>query len=183
MGLSHPDHFMTRCPRLTLSNRGSKVIESCAISPVAVCDKKSATHTNPFDVTRYYPMEDYDVGEVEVEVARKVLPFNTHSSNVVQWKNDTVEVFRSCPKFGLMNYNNVSSDGRITVIGRNFRNTTNLTCRFRLCQSSQLTYLGQTLIFPNTCERSAANFSNPIVLGESTLMKTESSVNFLILLA
>jgi len=168
MGLSHPDHFMTRCPRLTLSNRGSKVIESCAISPVAVCDKKPATLTNPFDVKRYYPMEDYDVGEVEV--VRTVLPFNTHTSNVLQWKNDTVEVFRSCPKFGRMNYNNVSSDGRITVIGRNFRNTTNLTCRFRLCRSSQLTYLGQTLIFPNTCEHSAANFSAPIVLGEGTFV-------------
>lgn len=165
MGSSHPEHFMTRCPRLTSSSRGSKVIESCAISPVAVCDKKSS---NPFDVKRYYPSEEDDVGEVEV--VRQVLPFNTHSSNAVQWRNDTVEVFRSCPTFGLMNNNNVSTEGTITVIGRNFRNTTNLTCRFRLCQSTQLTYLGQKLIFPNTCEGNTTNFNAPAVLGGGTFL-------------
>ena len=60
------------------------------------------------------------------------------------WTNDTVELFRSCPPHGLFNSSALEFTGSgiveredndpplsILLIGRNFRNSTMLTCRFR----------------------------------------------------
>ena len=170
-GSSYPLHFLTRCPRQTTSNIGSEVIESCVTSPVAICDKKSSTLTNPFDEMSYYPIvndagaKQYDLGEVEV--LKKVLPLNKHSSNIMPWKNDTVEVLRTCPSFGIVTSNSSNSDA-ITVIGRNFRNSSELTCRFRVCSSSKLTYVGEELILPNVCKNDDADsivFSSSVLVG------------------
>jgi hypothetical protein len=47
--------------------------------------------------------------------------------------NDTVEVFRSCPTYGSM-----AARSTLTVVGRNFRNTTLNFCRVTLCLGSDL---------------------------------------------
>ncbi|KAL7513815.1 hypothetical protein ACHAXN_011176 [Cyclotella atomus] len=162
------EHFMTRCPRQTLSSVGAKVIDSCDKSHVAICDKTVASLTNPFDENSYYPLlsggdDQDDVGEMVV--VKKILPFNSQTSNILPWKNETLEVFRSCPAFGTKPTSNASSTDAITVVGRNFRNSTALVCRFRLCRSSKLTYLGKELIFPAACKNDdmESNSSNPVL--------------------
>ena len=86
----------------------------------------------------------------EMVVLTKVLPGVGVSNSVggrdgisaqTSWTNDTVELFRSCPPHGLFNssaMDSISSDQKdgdpqppILLIGRNIRNSTTLTCRFR----------------------------------------------------
>ncbi len=69
----------------------------------------------------------------EIQAIRKVIPVNLNAS-VQPWRNDTVEVFRTCPSY-------VPSEARSTmpslnsieIIGRNFRPTSVLACRFHSC--------------------------------------------------
>ena len=169
IGSSFPSHLLTRCPRQTISNIGSEAIESCVISPVAICDKKLSSLTNPFSEISYHPLvtdtgaKQYDLGEVEVK--KKILPLNKNSSNIRPWKNDTVEVVRVCPSLEIVT-SNFSNFDAITVIGRNFRNSSELTCRFRVCRSSKLAYSGEDLILPNTCNNGngESNFFGPSIL-------------------
>ena len=98
---------------------------------MAICDKISSSETNPFDGLSYYPTVEEE--SVEMLVVKNILPFDEDSSDAMTWLNDTVEVFRSCPSYGM--FSEESSDKSInnalTVIGRNFKNSTTLTCRYR----------------------------------------------------
>ena len=121
----------TRCPAQTTCPGGSRAVEDCEPSLVAVCDKEM-TGDNPFKQMSYYESRGH-VG-LETLVVDSILPMNDGSSQVVSWVNDTVEVFRSCPAYGSgLTGQNESSTGSLTIIGRNFQDTPTLTCRFRLC--------------------------------------------------
>lgn len=121
----------TRCPAQATSPSGSQAVEDCEPSLVAVCDKET-TGDNPFKQISYYESQG-NIG-LETLVVDGILPINEDSSQVESWVNDTVEVFRSCPTYGRsLRGQNESSSGNLTIIGRNFQDTTTLTCRFRLC--------------------------------------------------
>lgn len=55
------------------------------------------------------------------------MPINESGSDSF-WMNDTVEVFRVCPEYGQQ-----QSSEAVTVIGRNFRDSDVLICRFTAC--------------------------------------------------
>lgn len=55
------------------------------------------------------------------------MPINESGSDAF-WVNDTIEVFRVCPEYGPQ-----SSSETITIIGRNFRDSDLLACRFTPC--------------------------------------------------
>lgn len=55
------------------------------------------------------------------------MPINASSSNPF-WENDTVEVFRVCPEYGVED-----TSKTVVVIGRNFRDSDVLGCRFTPC--------------------------------------------------
>ena len=65
----------------------------------------------------------------EVKVLCKIMPINELHSSIF-WVNDTVEVFRSCPAYAILS-DEVPLE-EVTIIGRNFQNTSALTCRFRI---------------------------------------------------
>jgi hypothetical protein len=75
----------------------------------------------------------------EIQVVEKIMPINVTSSSPF-WKNDTVEAFRACPAYG-------SSEGGdvITVIGRNFKNSSQTYCRWRYCISAD------NQLYPRMC--------------------------------
>lgn len=58
------------------------------------------------------------------------MPINESGSDPF-WMNDTIEVFRVCPEYGTENANETA-----TIIGRNFRASDILVCRFMPCKSS-----------------------------------------------
>lgn len=58
------------------------------------------------------------------------MPINASGSDPF-WMNDTIEVFRVCPEYGTENANETA-----TIIGRNFRASDILVCRFTPCTSS-----------------------------------------------
>eukprot|EP00953_Heterococcus_sp_UTEX-ZZ885_P040668 20778-Heterococcus_DN1.PRE.2 len=117
---------------------------------VDVCDKLQASADDPQEDVSYYPKFEYTLldgtgtakfdstpaksptGEVEVLV--KVLPINTTAS-VPTWRNDTVEVLRACPAYS-SGAGGVAAPTKLTVIGRNFRDSAVLTCRFAACGGS-----------------------------------------------
>ncbi|EED88737.1 predicted protein [Thalassiosira pseudonana CCMP1335] len=177
VGTSKPEPFTTRCPKQTTSVIGAKDMESCVISKVAIYDKISFRPDNPFDAVSYYPVDNVTVNEednggVEVMVVEKILPFNANSSNVMPWKNDTVEVFRPCPAYGFAAQNQAA----ITVIGRNFRNSTNLTCRFRICHGlKRESDKGVDLVMPGFCDAVAVNLSNAILAAGTFINETRVS--------
>jgi hypothetical protein len=145
-GTAHAFPFETKCPYGTTSSPASSAgdeLLDCYINRVDVCDKKEDGHT------LYYPgVEDglqrykYEFQGIkqrfssseEVEVVRRIIPLNV-SSSAKLWVNDTIEVFRTCPAYGPQEGGTL-----ITVIGRNFRDTDMLTCRFaaKECGSQQM---------------------------------------------
>lgn len=64
------------------------------------------------------------------QVLEKIMPINESGSDPF-WTNDTIEVFRVCPEYGTQ-----SASETTTVIGRNFRDSDVLMCRFMPCTSS-----------------------------------------------
>ncbi|KAK1742182.1 IPT/TIG domain-containing protein, partial [Skeletonema marinoi] len=152
-GTPIPEPVTTRCPGQTTSLLGSEAMSMCLPESVAICDKMSHIESNPFDRMSYYPLDESleDAAALrEMAVVQKVLPFNRHTSNVEMWKNDTVEVTRACPSYIVQpGWTPKPSYGvraeetpdewtreSITIVGRNFRNSTALTCRYRTCLSS-----------------------------------------------
>lgn len=67
------------------------------------------------------------------------MPINESGSDSF-WINDTIEVFRVCPEYGPEN-----SSGSIVVVGRNFRDSDVLVCRFTPCMG--------TVAGPLNCEQ------------------------------
>lgn len=143
-GTASGNALTTKCPRRTYSLNGATSLRNCRIEQVDVCDKKTFSLDNPFEHVSYYPKHSYDLldgeeGELketivfdstreknptgEIEVLRKLNPINATSSSPA-WKNDTVEVFRTCTPYG-------KEDGGdfVTVVGRNFRESDFLSCR------------------------------------------------------
>lgn len=76
------------------------------------------------------------------------MPINGSGSDTF-WVNDTIEVFRVCPEYGTQNANETA-----TIIGRNFRDSEVLICRFTPCSGAS--------DGPRTCENlvSSAIVSN-----------------------
>jgi hypothetical protein len=118
----------------------------CRIKPVNVCDKDLTGPSVYYPGVLYEPgssvppaveadllqqfkydhqesTETFDSNE-EVEVLKRVWPIN-ETSSAAPWRNDTVEVFRTCPAFGP-----IQGGIPLTVIGRNFQDSPRLTCRF-----------------------------------------------------
>ena len=143
-----------KCPRLCSSSAGASNMVECEIAASEVCDKDDINSNNPWEDQTYYQTFSYTLldgsdtvesfdstastsATGEVQVVEKVIPIN-ESSSTSYFVNDTIEVFRSCPTYG-----NASSGVELTVIGRNFRNTSRNYCRLRLCHSGNLG--------PNTC--------------------------------
>lgn len=71
------------------------------------------------------------------------MPINESGSDPF-WTNDTIEVFRVCPEYGTQNENETA-----IIIGRNFRDSDTLVCRFMPCTSSTAG--------PRKCENLASN--------------------------
>ncbi|CAM9097538.1 unnamed protein product, partial [Hapterophycus canaliculatus] len=136
-----------RCPRKTTSLVGASELLECIIEAVDVCDKVDVNFRDPFLDSSYYSRFVYTLldgsGEEitfdstpakdptgEVQVLEKIMPINESGSDPV-WMNDTIEVFRVCPEYGRQN-----SNATVTIIGRNFRDSDILMCRFIPCTSS-----------------------------------------------
>ncbi|KDO22135.1 hypothetical protein SPRG_10953 [Saprolegnia parasitica CBS 223.65] len=134
-GTADGDAKECQCPSRTTSLPGSDAQIDCSITEISVCDK---------DPTKsYYPQFTYTFqGDTkifnswatsnptgEVEVVTKVLPVNA-SASAPGWHNGTIDVMRACP-------HQLSATGGelLTVIGRNFLDTNELTCEFRLVDS------------------------------------------------
>ncbi|GMH66707.1 hypothetical protein TL16_g04487 [Triparma laevis f. inornata] len=152
-GTSAPDSPLSKCPKRTVSLTGASELSQCMIEEVDVCDKGQVGDMNPFEDRSYYPKHSYsllsydtaiyDAPPVvefnsgreknptgEIEVLRKIIPVN-ESSSIDFFKNDTVEVFRTCTPYGLED-----DEDEIIVVGRNFRDNSLLTCRFTACLQS-----------------------------------------------
>ena len=140
-----------RCPRQTTSMSGSKSIEGCFVESVQICDKQSVDQYDPTEKISYYPLSNFLLPSImksgipaissqlrdttEMEILKRILPFDL-SQNSFIWMNDTIEVFRPCPSFILStNESTIAAQESILLIGRNFRNSTHLTCRFRPIES------------------------------------------------
>lgn len=65
-------------------------------------------------------------------MVEKIIPINESGSDSL-WENDTVEVFRACPQYGAQD-----SNGTVIIIGRNFRESNVLLCRYSSCMSSSI---------------------------------------------
>jgi len=179
-GTSNPEPSITRCPRQTgTSLAGAKDMDFCSPNLVAICDKIHSSKSNPFDGLSYYPLEDATSNEqaelVEMLVVKKILPFNEDTSDIMPWKNDTLEVVRTCPAYGVLpdESSTESNQESLTVIGRNFRNSTTLTCQYRICLgSSWITGGGVGLVTPGHCRDEMSNMSEPIIKMGTYVSKT-----------
>lgn len=138
-----------RCPRLTTSMSGAYTLTQCIVSAVEVCDKGTINPSDPWEDRTYYPQFSYSLldgsggtmtfdstvstgSTGEVQVVEKINPIN-ETASVPYYVNDTVEVFRTCPTYG-----RASDSTTLTVVGRNFRNTTLNFCRITVCVGSDL---------------------------------------------
>ena len=139
-----------KCPRTTTSLSGVDEINDCRIADVDVCDKAAYDLRYPMEDLMYYPNFEYTSidGEDEqlvfdssttalnptgeVVVTSRIYSINESTSSPL-WVNDTVEVFRTCPSYGSAAYD---VDNRIQIIGRNFRDSGQIYCRWRVCLSA-----------------------------------------------
>nr|CCA22724.1 conserved hypothetical protein [Albugo laibachii Nc14] len=131
-GSSNTASTYMSCPRGTWTNAGAKDLSDCAIRAVDVCDRDEDKHYYQrfsytykgrrvrFDST----YESSRTGEIEaVRVINPIIP----SESTLFWRNDTVDVFRSCPRYGVM-----SGGFIVTIVGKHFYDTKRVTCRFLL---------------------------------------------------
>jgi hypothetical protein len=117
----------TRCPRGTTSLSGQSDLAKCTVEQVNVCDKKEGVSYLPsFEYTLMGNIQRrIPIGNFETPILKKIMPVNL-SSSTPMWVNDTVESFRACPT------NGTDKGGtEVTIIGRNFRQSPLLVCRFR----------------------------------------------------
>lgn len=132
-GTSNASSALTACPSGTWTlDAGEDELLDCAVRPVPICDKKPL-------VARYYPQFDYVFQGYklhydsavegnrtgEVEAIAVVYPVNASNSDRF-WVNDSVDAIRVCPTSGPMHGGTL-----LTVIGRNFKDTDRLVCRFQ----------------------------------------------------
>ena len=130
------------CPAgTTTATAGNEQMSGCDIDPVFLCDKdlgygndawhyspeiyySDFTYTNNEGNERVFDSTDPEQFH-EVRVQRRILPVNT-SASVSAWTNDTIQVFRGCPT-------TIPAVGgtMLTIIGRNFIDTLELSCRIR----------------------------------------------------
>jgi hypothetical protein len=139
-----------KCPRTTTSLSGVDEVNDCRISDVDVCDKAAYDLRYPMQDLMYYPYFSYTSidGEDEllvfdssstaanptgeVVVTSRIYSVNESASSPL-WVNDTIEVFRTCPSYGSAAY---EVDNRVQVVGRNFRDTGQIYCRWHVCLSA-----------------------------------------------
>ena len=169
-GTPSPESNTNRCPRQTTSLLGSESMSMCYPESVAICDKMLHIETNLFHRMVYYPINEASVEDTsptrEMAVVHKVLPLNPETSSVELWNNDTIEVIRACPSYIVQpgwtpkpsygvrteDANDDWKEKTITIIGRNFRNSTTLTCRYRRClNSGWKSYKGMDIVVPGNC--------------------------------
>ncbi|OQS00484.1 hypothetical protein THRCLA_05945, partial [Thraustotheca clavata] len=146
LGTSDSSVKESQCPILTTSLPGSNCLNDCSIKEISVCDKDPTLS--------YYPQFTYafqgksiqynswttNSPTGEVQVVKKILPVN-ESASVEPWVNGTVDVIRACPD----SLNNNGGE-LITVIGRNFLDTNQLTCEFRVADSIVFTSVPATFV-------------------------------------
>jgi hypothetical protein len=138
-----------RCPMSTISYTEGSELCSCFISPVDICDKVRENPNNPFEDASYYALDSInvnlnygtsvpekqagsggtDTNHSEVMALKKIIPVSIESFDQL-WKNNTVDIIRSCPSYGFLQDKQL-----LTIVGRNFRNSSFLTCRFTFCES------------------------------------------------
>jgi hypothetical protein len=170
---SRASSYASRCPIMTLSYAGSSELRSCLISPISICDKARKMPNNPYEDATYYAidsrfvnstygsgnpgkwggMEGADAKHSEVMVVQRIIPISEESIEQL-WKNDTVDVIRSCPSYGFLKDSQL-----ITIVGRNFRNSSSLTCRFTFCDNINAQKIDECKI--KTVTQQKATFISP----------------------
>jgi hypothetical protein len=132
---------LTQCPRQTTSTSSSRDAKNCTVRKVEICDKSLFNPLDPSETSSYYELSSsnldnqysIDLNELstkELSVVKKIRP--VIGKPLINWHNDTVEVFRVCSNFLVVPSRAAPNYSKeITLIGRNFANETNLTCRFR----------------------------------------------------
>ena len=148
-GTSDSSSESNQCPRQTFSNPGSKSTRNCNIQDVGICDKVDVNPKNPGEYNTYYSDHQYypldhsatkmihisssvETGFAGEAIAlKKISPIRTNSSSKL-WRNETVEVFRSCPSYTITKNATEWVVNNITLIGRNFHPSKALTCRYRI---------------------------------------------------
>lgn len=185
----------SRCPIMTLSYAGSSELQSCLISPISICDKSKEMPNNPFEDATYYATDSRfvnstyglgdpgksggiggaDVKHSKVMVSQKIIPISLESIHQL-WKNDTVDVIRSCPSYGFL-----EDRQSITILGRNFRNSSSLTCRFTFCDNIDVQKIDECRIKTVTHQKatfiSTSRLSCPIPEQQPSTVKGTSIVN------
>ncbi|KAJ8611307.1 hypothetical protein CTAYLR_006612 [Chrysophaeum taylorii] len=162
-GTSNDNELETRCPYFTTSasSYGQSRVTDCLVESRYICDKQNNTEHDPFAAQRYYRFLNYTVldgsgtrqfvggnGVGEIGAVASVNPINTsglhENYTLPNWRNETVEIFRSCPEY-------VADTGgtSVTVVGRNFYESSLAMCRFTACNYS-IDLWGRR--DPGTCE-------------------------------
>ena len=143
--VNHPE---IRCPYFTTttSSFGQSRVTDCIVETQHICDKRAASEFDPFEEASYYNFLNYTIldgsgqdkviggdGVGEVSVVGKVMPVNVTAVapnyTAPNWRNETVEVFRTCP-----DYVREKAKSEVVVIGRNFYESSLLMCRFTACR-------------------------------------------------
>ena len=180
-----------RCPKGTTSLSGAPTVDSCLVREINVCDKIRIDPIDPYDDVHYLPKYSYQtldgtnliqsfdsssnaaIQTGEIRVVKRIQITN-ESASVPYWQNDTIDVFRACPQYGSGSpKDQFDADAiggvKITIIGKNFRDTGLNYCKFRSCISANQ---GR---HPRRCKNQVVNqFGNDLpVAGE---MSTHSYV-------
>ncbi|OQR94449.1 hypothetical protein ACHHYP_01279 [Achlya hypogyna] len=151
LGTADPTVKESQCPAVTTSLPGSNELVDCSIEPISVCDKDPTLSYYPqFSYTFHGSTLQYDSYATseptgEIQIVAKVLPVNA-SASAAQWFNGTTDVYRACPSTL-----NAAGGELLTVIGRNFLDTHEITCEFRVAgmlafESVPATYVNTTRI-------------------------------------
>ena len=150
-------------------------MDSCTPKFVAICDKMPSSDMNSFDLLSYYTVAREE--SVEMLVTKRIFPFDADSSDVVPWVNDTVEVLRTCPSYGVYSEDSAAKYNRtLTIIGRNFENSSTLTCRYRFCRSASWMSVGGVMLTePMQCRDEPSSLSEPILEPGTYLSKNRVS--------
>lgn len=143
-GTADPTESEIKCPLGTTSIAGADQVTDCLIKPVDVCDKEvHGSYYNKFSYnfqgdTKVIDSTGEKEAQEEVKVILKVVPIN-ESESASYYKNDTTDAIRSCPTEG-------SFEGGmlLTIVGRNFFNTSRLTCGFRQPETGFITLVPAT---------------------------------------
>lgn len=114
----------TRTPRGTTTFSGATSLPESFISEVDICDKDPLKRYIETGFSYQHLGERKTVVSGEVEVLERIIPVNVSRSDPY-WRNNTIEPMRTCPE------NGTEAGGTLlTVIGRNFRDTPSLRCKF-----------------------------------------------------